>query len=749
MTEQQIRRQDTAHEVLRGTPASGRGFIMDHVKIDFKNCYGIKSLRKKFNFSNTRAYALYAPNSVMKSSLAQTFQDAADDKDSEDRIFTTRKTVRKIIDEAGEDVSGQQILVVAPYDEQLGHTEQTSTLLLQPKLKKEFDDLLRATEAAKKTLLSAIKTQSGSKKDLEVEILSAIMPTSVELDAALIRIMREGEEQKDNLFSSFEYDKVFNDKVLSALNTKDLKSAIENYIIRYNELLVGSTYFKKGTFDFYNAGQIAKSLAANGFFDANHTVSLNADSGNQEITNQKDLEAVIEKEKVTILTDEALRKKFDAVQKQLERNAELREFCKYLQDNEAILSQMNNPDKLKQDVLKSYLKVHEGLYSDWVAKYDAAAKRRKELEAEAFEQRTRWERVIDIFNDRFVVPFKLEAKNKAEVRLGQASIIDLGFTYVDGADTVKVEKTLLLKSLSMGERKALYVLNVIFEIETRMKSHQETLVVVDDIADSFDYQNKYAIIQYLKDISENGLFKLLIMTHNFDFFRTLNSRFIRYPNCLMASKNEGGITLAQAVGIKNVFANDWKGHFFTDAKKKIASIPFLRNIVEMTTGKTDPNYSNLTAMLHWKEGLDAITVGHLDCIYNSICKTKEASADPTKLICELLEEQAEVCLRAGAGMNLENKIVLAIAIRMGAEKFMIGHIDDPAFVAAITAHQTQDLIEKFKKLFCDDQETITTLDQVALMTPENIHVNSFMYEPIVDMSDDHLRKLYRKIKALQ
>ena len=159
----------------------------------------------------------------MKSSLAQTFQDAADDKDSEDRIFPTRKTVRKIIDEAGEDVSGRRILVVTPYDEQLGLTEQTSTLLLEPKLKKEFDNLLRATEAAKAALLSAIKTQSGSKKDMEVEISSAIMPTSVELDAALIRIKREVEEQKDNLFSSFEYDKVFNDKVLSALNTKDLR----------------------------------------------------------------------------------------------------------------------------------------------------------------------------------------------------------------------------------------------------------------------------------------------------------------------------------------------------------------------------------------------------------------------------------------------------------------------------------------------------------------------------------------------
>ena len=74
-----------------------------------------------------------------------------------------------------------------------------------------------------------------------------------------------------------------------------------------------------------------------------------------------------------------------------------------------------------------------------------------------------------------------------------------------------LDSSLLLTSLSMGERKALYVLNVIFEIETRMKRQQETFVVVDDIADSFDYQNKYAIIQYLKDISDDGLFKLLIM----------------------------------------------------------------------------------------------------------------------------------------------------------------------------------------------------------------------------------------------
>jgi hypothetical protein len=34
------------------------------------------------------------------------------------------------------------------------------------------------------------------------------------------------------------------------------------------------------------------------------------------------------------------------------------------------------------------------------------------------------------------------------------------------------------------------------------------------------------------------------------------------------------------------------------------------------------------------------------------------------------------------------------------------------------------------------------------MTPENIHVNSFMYEPILDMSNIHLKSLYEKINNL-
>jgi hypothetical protein len=306
-----------------------------------------------------------------------------------------------------------------------------------------------------------------------------------------------------------------------------------------------------------------------------------------------------------------------------------------------------------------------------------------------------------------------------------------------------------MQVLSTGERKALYVLNVIFEIQRRNKAKQETLVVVDDIADSFDYQNKYAIIQYLKDISEDGLFKLIIMTHNFDFFRTLEGRFVRYPNCLMASKNDEGISLAQAVGIRNVFANDWKENFFTDSKKKIASVCFLRNLIEMTTGEADQNYSTLTSMLHWKKDSATLMVSHLDAVFNYVCKTKRSSDNGAKFVHVLITEEADACLTAASGLHLKNKIVLAVATRLTAERFMISKIMDDQFVANIPANQTQALIGKYKQKFPKEEEAIKCLDRVALRTPENIHVNSFMYEPIVDMSDEHLKRLYRDVKKLR
>ncbi len=79
---------------------------------------------------------------------------------------------------------------------------------------------------------------------------------------------------------------------------------------------------------------------------------------------------------------------------------------------------------------------------------------------------------------------------------------------------------------------------------------------------------------------------------------------------------------------------------------------------------------------------------------------------------------------------------------------MVAELNDPGVTDRIRANQTQILFQEFRNRGLGTPLAQETLDGVVLMTPENIHVNSFMYEPIIDMSDVALRELYSQVKRL-
>lgn len=723
---------------------------MDRVRVQLENCYGIKKLDHEFNFSDRRAYAVYAPNGAMKSSFAETFKNVAEGKPSSDRIFPSRATLRKITDEKEADLPQESILVLPPYDEFFGPTEKTSTLLVNATLRKEFEQLYTDVEKSKAIFLKAMAVQSGSKKKIADEIALTFMRVATDEDfyRALERIKNELDDQRDAPLADVPYDTIFDEKVLHALATKNFKTAIQDYVKRYNELLAGSAFFKSGIFEYYNAGQIAKVLADNGFFKAKHTITLRSGAVLNEITSHKELENLVEKELMQLTQDAELQKTFNEIKKIFEKNVTVRAFHAYISSREYLLPHLSNIDLFKENVWKSYFKVHQALYDDLMTRYSQARARRKEIEEQARKEQTHWETAIELFNDRFFVPFRLEAKNKIGVCLGKEPMLDLGYTFNDAIESAPVTRDALLKSLSQGEKKALYILNIIFEIEVRRQSGQETLFVVDDIADSFDYKNKYAIIQYLHDISEDPLFKQIILTHNFDFFRTISSRFVGYGNSLMTIKSKSGIVLTKFQGIKNVFVNDLKGKFNSDARKRIASIPFMRNLIEYTRGENVTEYATLTSLLHWRHDSDKITQRGLQVIYNDLFGGMAKSADPNKIVVDMIHSEAAACLTAGDGANFENKIVLSIAARLAAERYMATKINDGPWLEAIEKNQGFALLKRFQADFPTEMEALRILRSVALMTPENIHLNAFMYEPILDMSDDHLRTLYRDVIRL-
>ncbi len=111
----------------------------------------------------------------------------------------------------------------------------------------------------------------------------------------------------------------------------------------------------------------------------------------------------------------------------------------------------------------------------------------------------------------------------------------------------------------------------------------------------------------------------------------------------------------------------------------------------------------------------------------------------------VLNEEVKKCIEAAEGVNFENKIVLSIAIRLETEKFMIAKITEVEPTFKPDGYTTRILSKKFKENCPDKLEPLEIIKRVLLMTPENIHLNAFMYEPIMDMSDEHLKLLYKDV----
>lgn len=336
-----------------------------------------------------------------------------------------------------------------------------------------------------------------------------------------------------------------------------------------------------------------------------------------------------------------------------------------------------------------------------------------------------------------------------------------------------------LDILSQGEKRSLYLLNIIFDIEKIKQENREVLFIIDDIADSFDYKNKYAIVEYLYEMANTSNFKLIILSHNFDFYRTVTSR-LDLPRCArLIAKNNGNITLVEEKYQKQPFSA-WKNK--PDKYSIFALIPFVRNLIEYGSDRkvVDSEYYKsvddseyyksdqelLTSLLHKKDGSECITFGQLYKLFEGYIdnfKPQDIFESDERVIDKLYEMADKINPELDL---LEHKVLLSMACRLKAEEIMIKKISNytkcltlthenstecvssKEFLEYATNHRnmTRSLFNGYKQFSSKDDCKI--IDEVNIMTPENIHINSFMYEPIMDIDMNELINLYKKITAL-
>ncbi|GAA9292421.1 hypothetical protein BTM388_06440 [Helicobacter pylori] len=707
--------------------------------INMENCYGIGKMKEILNFSQANSYLLYDQNGVFKTSFAKSLTDLINSEMPKDNFYPNRESKIEI-EFNGNIISKENVAVFHSYDEKFSSEDSVTNFTAKSELKQRYDNILSELEKEKKALLKSLKSDFDYKKEIETIFKNKSFYEI--LDNHLTDIENSEEHY------SFKYHDIFDKlgKVKGFVNEN--RDLIEQYFKKYKELFYLSKVFKHtevGDFGTNHANDLKKALENDRFFKANHSLMI----AGEEIKDYNKLSEIFEEEKNKILNNESLKNSFANIEKVINANKELRAFKDAISWDNTLLIELLNYDSFREKVLFSYLKQSIQNIRSLVGLYREKKPEIEEIIKQANKDQKEWESVIKIFNQRFLVPFKVELQNQKDILLNEETA-QFGFIFSDGNQDVNVQKEDLQKHLSGGEKRALYILQILFEIEARKRSNETQLLVFDDISDSFDYRNKHAIIEYLNDLQECGQFKLLVMTHNFDFYRTLASRLnIPREQIKMIRKNDAREIIFKNGGYLKSFIECIRNS--KEDKNFFALIPFVRNLIEYTRSQADKDndYIKLTSCLHMKKDTKNIQIQDISKIFDSVFgterKKKKIEKDNSKLYHQAIYDIAEEIYndKNCNHIELQNKIIFSIAIRLKAEEWMLNKLNQEF---KPKKNQTRELYDATKKELSDDEKRI--IQKVLMITPENIHINSFMFEPILDTSLDHLYTCFEEVKNL-
>ncbi|MCT9852290.1 hypothetical protein P2R64_23615 [Priestia megaterium] len=740
------------------------------ISLCLNNCYGIKSMKETIEFGNeNNTSMIYASNGVMKTSLSKTLDRLSRGEYPKDEVFGKQTSFSvsysNLVDHTNLPTTGtlENVFVIHSLDNTNDFAKSSSSLLVNEEARTKFIAIHKQINEAINAFKASLKKRLGTDcwGQLKAFIDRNIYQTKND-ESLIISLSSFLENVNLNKYEKCKYKDLFNNHTDKLFNNSDFVKNVNEYTTLYNKLLSESEVFSEKGFDPQNADSILEQLKKTNFFEANHKVIFNNDETNI-IKSEKEFKKILTEEKKRILSEDLIIEKFSGIEKLLS-NANTRKFRDIIKANPEYIPLLVSRDTLEKDFWLYILND----FSEEVSVINKIIQENEKtlikIREEALNDTTEWQKVVAEYNDRFHVPFELVISNKEDVILNlDLPIVD--FKYKDnitGEETIKNYDS-LQNILSNGEKRALYFLNIIFKIEALKKESEQKLLIFDDIADSFDYKNKYAIIQYIKEISNEQNFDVLILTHNYDFYRTLSSRIpINRENSFIARiNNDNSVTFnnqnrgTETLYLGNIF-KVWIKAFSSHKNEMImtASITFFRNLLEYRYTKDTTHYDTLTSLLHIKKETNQITWNNILPIVQELVPElpKEAGSDAlgNKLVIDSIFENADKAVRdsSSAQSNLENKVVLAMAIRLKAEKRALDILGLP--YSDKKGNQTYELYKDVKKsgysLSNGEREMF---EQVMIMTPEHLHLNSFMFEPLIDTSIDSLIDLYEKCKNHQ
>ena len=734
---------------------------MKKIDLDLENCFGIRKLNGELSFGNGHTVLIYARNGLMKTSLTKTFKCIQDGKTDEigDVVYGKKGKAQISID--GMSIDPGQVMVVKSYEE--SYVSDASQLLIDDELRIKFESAIEARDNLMKKLQerSGLKTHKSVRGKYENELLNTLARDFDVKDSLITEVDKlMGRDDEYMYLGDVRYADLFNDSIVNKINrSEEFQDDVREFSRVTGDVYGRIQYFEKGAFTLPKLKNLKKDLDKESFFVKQNKIEL---TGGVQVDNVNALDVQIKQ-----------------IENRLTSSKEYKEIAKVLSgvggavvqgiiDNHPEIIDYLSTERLKQ--LRQF--VWLSYFSDESMLFDEFCSRccdLKEAISTVNVDDTLWKSVVDEFNNRFHMPYEMSISNPQSAISGEA-VPRVEFIYKNdnGLRSLSREKLDELDVLSQGEKRALYLLNILFDIKKLESTDGQVLLVIDDIADSFDYKNKYAIVEYLYELSQKENIYLLILSHNYDFHRTLASRLGPGRNWIYEAGivEDGSITLSEEYYQNSPFMY-WKNNKSRTRAMVIALIPFLRNMIEYGVddgicGESD--FDLLTSLLHEKENSHNITYGDLAPLYQEYLGID--ISDNVNLEGKVIKDIYDLCESPQRmDSHLENKEVLAMGIRHRAEEFMVSSIRNHGdelmwgrnnedltgadFLQEVysSKNQTRELFNWYRQ-FSNNKDKIRILDEVNIVTPDYIHLNSFMYEPLVDIDVVELVDLYNKVSCL-
>ena len=456
----------------------------------------------------------------------------------------------------------------------------------------------------------------------------------------------------------------------------------------------------------------------------------------EEAVGENEIQRIIDEEMKRVFDNPEAKEKFDKIKKGFGKQ---KKQIDALETNPALIPELVDYKRFSS---RLFVSVFQNVVSSLKIEKQKIIDAQKEIDDCLQKKDFEDELIKDIwarFESRFQFKkFDLKIENEYFAKIGTA--VPVFAKYVHGTKT-KITNPKEFR-FSTGEIKTYNLINFILTVEEQRYRKEKVTIVLDDAVDSFDYKNKYGIIDYLCDIKDDKNIQLLILTHNFDFYRSSILAFGK-SNCnqyFAYKDNQGTVTFydvrKEGYYLELSNFNEWKGNL--TACRLFALAPFMRNVLQLRYSSSNGKVQNIDLFLHYRPEIDMKTVHDLISSFDlekelilpkGIKKSDLYLKTLSTTIKSLLNKENSI-----KETDLESKIAIGLFIRIFLEKYLYILIQNKGGTLPNEKDKyayTRALIDSAQDYLSEKQKR--DVRNANLVSPSYLHANSFMYEPLIDV----------------